>query len=361
MAQPTSSADASTVRHLNERAVIAALTPAEGLKVSQIAAATGLTSASTGDVLRGLLRKGWAVEGEPERSGMGRPARTYRLAQLPISVLGVDVGGHTVRSVLLRPDGTHDEVARVTVAGASVEATLAAVREAVADVDEDDIWQCGVAVSGAIDGDGNVVSSVALPHLAGLNAAQVLAEAVPGKLRIYHDTRAALWAELSETGEASDCHVMLVHLGRRPSVAWFLNGAEYVGAHGTAGDLAASDVIQPWAGPIEAAAAGDLAAVASARQYFRQITPQLAFAIALVDPASVVIAGALAPAVREVAPEFVAAVEERVQAPPQVRVSDLDEFAVAIGAARLAREHVVNRLLDHPGGVAPVDRSSIVP
>ena len=371
MSDVTTGADASTVRHWNERAVIDAMEGRANLRVAEVATLTGLTSASAGDVLRGLQRKGWVEELSPERSGMGRPARSYRLRELPVSVLGVDVGGHTVRAVLLRPDGTVEQVGRAAIPEprGTVESMLDAVRRATHGVDPDKVWMTGAAISGAIDATGTVIRSVALPHLEGLDAHAILASAVPGPLRIYHDTRAALWAESTA---APPRHVMLIHLGRRPSIAWVLNGADYLGAHGTAGDLAASDLIQPWEGiarhaglpdpvgaSLEAAGAGDREAVSSAREFFRRITPQLAFAIALVDPATVVVAGALAPAVRDLGEEFLVAVSARVQVAPEIRFSSLDEFAVASGAAQLARARVRRLLLENPGGVAAAQRSSL--
>lgn len=370
----TTGADASTVRHWNERAVIDAMTARENLRIAEVAALTGLTAASAGDVLRGLLRKGWVDEIKPERSGMGRPARSYRLRELPISVLGIDVGGHMVRAVLLRPDGEVVRVGRTGIAEprGTVESTLEAVATAIAGVDPDEVWMTGLAISGAIDTTGTVIRSVALPHLEGGDAHAIFAPAAPGRLRIYHDTRAALWAEHAAAGGGDPRHSMLIHLGRRPSIAWVLNGADFMGAHGTAGDLAASDLIQPWEGApsfadhadpvgasLEAVSAGDPEAVASARDFFRRITPQLAFAIALVDPADVVVAGALAPALHDLIDEFTASVTTRVEVTPEVSISTLDEYAVATGAAHLVKSRVRRLLLESPGGVAEVLRSSL--
>ena len=93
MTDLTTGADASAVRRWNERVVVEAMTGRRHLRVAEVAALTGLTAASSRDVLRSLEAKGWIRAAEPERVGMGRPARTFELRDPPARVLGVDVGG----------------------------------------------------------------------------------------------------------------------------------------------------------------------------------------------------------------------------------------------------------------------------
>jgi predicted NBD/HSP70 family sugar kinase len=369
----TTGADASAVRRWNERVVVEAMTGRRHLRVAEVAALTGLTAASSRDVLRSLEAKGWIRAAEPERVGMGRPARTFELRDPPARVLGVDVGGHTVRAVLLAPDGTIEPLSQVDIRAPRdrIESTLAAIR-ARSCRPEHDVWMTGLALSGRHRRRGHGDGSVALPHLEG-RARPVPSRVLPGRLLICHDTRAALWAETTIGDVAGTPHVMLVHLGRRPSIALMLNGQTYFGAHGTAGDLSLTELIPPWeqasstAEPsddavgdmLRAAVSGDPGAVEATRRFFRAITPQLAFATALVDPAAIVIAGALAPVVRDIVGEFRTALASRVQHLPRVEVSTLDEYAVASGAALLARAQLRELLVDAPDGVAPRVTSSV--
>ena len=398
MSEVTTSADATAVRRWNERAVVEALDGEGRLRVAQVAGLTGLTPVATRDVLRSLEVKGWVRAKKPERSGLGRPARTFVLADPP-PVLGVDVGGHTVRAVVLEADGRIVPLgsARVPEPRDSWASTLSAIAEATRAASGRDLWATGLALSGAIDDAGVVTRSIALPHFEGVDPAGALGDAVPGRLVLCHDTKAALWAETS-LGAAGDVpHVMLVHLGRRPSIALMINGETYFGAHGTAGDLSLSELIPAWeleaglepenlaeadaridpqAGveplpavtvtgsdplgdALRAAVGGEPSAVNAARTFFGRITPQLAFAAALVDPGVIVLAGALAPVVRDVAGDFADALAARVQRPPRVEVSNLDEYAVASGAALLARAELRRVLLDGPDGVAPLTRTSL--
>lgn len=374
MSQATLSADASSVRRWNERAVIDAMTGEGSLRVAQVAALTGLTTASSRDVLRSLEAKGWVRAASPEVGGMGRPARTFELCDPPAHTLGVDVGGHSVRAVILGPDGESTRLGRAALPAGdrSLAGVLKTIRALTGDLDPTSIWMSGVALSGVLDGAGTVTRSVALPYLEGFDAHSAFSGEVPGRVLICHDTKAALWAE-TEIGSAVGVrHVMLVHLGRRPSIALMINGEPYAGQHGTAGDLALSDLIPAWdladapAGPesdavdatLTRAAAGDPDAVDVVRAFFRRITPQLAFAAALVDPELIVLAGALAPVLRGVVGEFEASLGGRLQHVPRVEVSTLDEYSIACGAALLARVRMREILLDDADGVAPLVRST---
>ena len=76
MRQP-SSADPSSVRQWNERAVITALRDAGTVRVAQVAEQVGLSTASTREVLRGLVTKHWVV---PEAQSSGSVGRDSGLA-----------------------------------------------------------------------------------------------------------------------------------------------------------------------------------------------------------------------------------------------------------------------------------------
>lgn len=344
---PTLGADPASVRRWNERVVLRALTGRGARRVADLAEATGLTPASVRDVLRTLVEKGWVDQTPPASSGVGRPARSYLLHEPPGRVLGLDVGGHTVRSVLLHPGGTLEPVTTVALAAPSIDATAAALRAATADVDLGTVWMTGLAVSGVVDASGLLTRSVALPFLAGTRPAEALAAALPSRVLVTHDTHAGLWAE-HVIGTARDARdVMFVHLGRRPGVALLLDGQPYRGAHGTAGDLAFTDILPP----TELAAGTD--------DYVRSVTGLLAFATALVDPAQVVLGGGRETVSPGAVAAFADALAERLPNPPRVTASSLDAYAVAAGAAHLARDAMVEALVNGDEAVAPLTDSSL--
>lgn len=369
-------ADPTSVRRWNERVVAGALLGGGPLRVAELAETTGLTAASVRDVLRTLAAKSWVTSSAATQPRMGRPARTYRLRDVSAWILGVDLGGHTVRAVVSDAAGKVRPIGEVAVP--QPRTTLASTRDAVAalmtqagaELAADQVWTTGLAVSGVLDRDGTVVRSIALPQLEGRRPARVLADLLPGHVQTWHDTRAALWAEHREGAARGVRDVLLVHLGRRPSLALLLDGRPYDGAHGNAGELSLSELFpagdtydwadaathpdDPQGAAVRAALAGDPDAVAGAAHLLDQIAPQLAFAIGLIDPRLVVVGGALGPALSPELSRLEAQIAARVQSPPELAITALDQFATALGAAHLAREELWRLLLDHPGGVVPL-------
>ena len=73
-----SGGDLSRLRRLNALAVIGVLRGEPALTLTEVVRRTGLSRASTEDVVRELLERGWMIEAEPTAGTVGRPARRYR-------------------------------------------------------------------------------------------------------------------------------------------------------------------------------------------------------------------------------------------------------------------------------------------
>ena len=67
-----SGGDLSRLRQLNALAVIKALKGGPSLTLTEVAKRTGLSRASTEDVVRELLQKGWVAEAGATTGGVGR-------------------------------------------------------------------------------------------------------------------------------------------------------------------------------------------------------------------------------------------------------------------------------------------------
>lgn len=367
-----SAADPSSVRRWNERAVLATLEDGTPRRAAEIADATGLTTASVRDVLRTLASKAWITGLAPVQGGMGRPARTFQLDRPSALTLGVDLGGHRVRVVAADLFGDTYPVGEADVPAGDVEGTQAVIAELLADVDTERVWTTGLALSGALDAEGRLLRSIALPHLVGTRPADVFAETLPGDVLTSHDTKSALWAEHKQGAVQDASNVMLVSLGRRPSIALLLGGQLYLGAHGSAGELSlnellpangyrwpdAGDVADPQGDALRSALAGHEESVAGALAFLDDVTPQIAFAVALVDPKVLVVGGALSPVLERGLPRFTEELGARLQSPPFVVMSRLNQYAAAVGSCHLARERLWRLLLEHPDGVAPLTRAS---
>lgn len=350
---PPASADPSSVRQWNERVVVATFTDGQPHRVSDTAAATGLTPASVRAVLGTLGAKGWIAARDPAPAGLGRPARTYQLATPDAVVLGVDLGGHAVRVVSADLAGQVQVVGEAAVPPGDVDGTRAVIAELLVGVPVERVWTTGLAVSGALGADGTLVRSLALGHLANSRPAEVFADVLPGDVLTCHDTRSTLWAE-HESGAARGVRdVMLVSLGRRPSIALLLDGQLYVGAHGSAGELSLNELLP-------ATSSDHAAAPETARAFLAGITPQIAYAVGLVDPSLVVVGGAPASVFAPSLPGFGAALASRLQSPPEVVASALDQFAAATGACLLARRRVFAVLLHAPDGVAALTQEGFL-
>src|ERR1700754_4113817 len=115
MAGEVSGGDLSRLRQLNAQAVIKGLQGRPSLTLTETAKRTGLSRASTEDVVRELLEKGWVGEAGATAGGGGRPARRYRVRSDAGRVLGVDIGGHKIRAVVADLDGEVQQSAQVAV------------------------------------------------------------------------------------------------------------------------------------------------------------------------------------------------------------------------------------------------------
>lgn len=371
-----SSADTTSVRRWNEQRVLEALQDGAALRVSRLASATGLTTAAMRDVLRTLTVKHWIERTALTQGGKGRPAQTFRMRPFASRILGLDIGGHAVRCVLTDDAGVivHQRETLIEPGRDAVSATRRAVREVLADVDTSEVWSSGIALSGVVDTDGRVLRSIALPHFEGKRPAELLADVLPGHVQTWHDTKAALWAEHTLGVAAGERDVLLLHLGRRPSMALLVDGRLHQGAHGSAGELTLNELIPAegsytWSGgsvdddargtALRAARAGDPAAVSGAQSFLLELAPQIALAVGLIDPALVVVGGSLASVVAPALPEFGRELARRLESTPEITTTALDQFAAARGALDLSRRRAWGALLGHDQGVMPLSYDSL--
>lgn len=323
-----------------------------------------------------LLDKRWVVAEAPSSGSVGRPASMYRLADPPVGLLGLDVGGHRVRGIVSVGD-TVEVLGEVSIdpQRPGVEATRAALKVLLADVDHEAVWMTGLAVSGALDHTDRLDRSIAMPDFVGLRPADALSDVLPGAVLTAHDAKAALWAECVEGAAVGRRDVLYVLLGRRPALSLLLAGELYRGAHGSAGELTLNELLPASGGydwvdaqgdadaqgrALAAAVAGDPVAVAGAQRFVLDVVPQVAFAAGLVDPELLVLGGALGPVIRPVLGRVRDELNRRLQTPPDVAVAELDEYATARGAMHLAREQLWRLLLESPGPLPRLERAALM-
>lgn len=176
--------------------------------------------------------------------------------------------------------------------------------------------------------------------------------------------------------------VMLLWLGRRPTVSLVFNGHAHLGAHGRAGDLSLSGWMPEsptegrWAagtGSSTIRSADEFAdAMALALQdpkheiwgelveWFRGITPAIALVACVVDPDVIVLSG---PGAR-IGEPMVAALEEALSGTmrhtPEVVAPEFHEFNLSDAAATGGRDHVLATLIEPEGGVGELTRECFI-
>ena len=158
-------------------------------------------------------------------------------------VIGVDVGGSSVKAALIGPDGLeygHSErpTARHLGSDAVIQTTIRAIVELRAQVPKDArLRAVGLVVPGVVDAQQGIAVYAANLGWRELPLRQIVAEAIGLPVVLDHDVRAAGLAEL-ELGAGRGVHeVLFVALGTGVAAAVITGGQAHAGATGRAGEL----------------------------------------------------------------------------------------------------------------------------
>ncbi|GAA1704096.1 ROK family protein [Nonomuraea sp. AD125B] len=367
MAEDVSGGDLSRLRQLNALAVIRALQGRPPLTLTELARRTGLSRASTEDVARELLRKGWLAEAEPAPGGVGRPARRYRFRAEAGRVLGLDIGGHNVRATLADLDGDVASAVRVAVTPEMGRAErLEAVDRAVlacleqAGLTGADVWASGVGTTGLVDGAGKVMLSEALPEWTGVDLAAHVRRLAPAPVLVENDSKLAALAECWRGVARYAKDMVFLLAGLRTGAGLVIDGKLHRGFAGASGEIGALPALG-WiraqehlvkaaggeAGDVFAAArAGERAAVTAVRRYVRDLALGASALVLALDPQMVVVGGGYSRSADVLIEPLRRELDRWCIRTPEVRMSALGDEAVVLGAVRLALDHVEERVLD---------------
>ncbi|MCT1458589.1 ROK family protein [Aestuariimicrobium sp. p3-SID1156] len=382
-------ADPSSVRQWNEVLVLRIMNGSEWYeptdfarrwRISELSEATGLTPATVRGVLGDLEEKNWIVVHDPDaNSGRGRPAKLYSLKRIDAHILGLDFGPRWFRAQRNHLDNTIESRHEVRLPDNPThedrrQAVAELMEVVIGDTDPAGVWMTGVAVSGPVTPDGTIERSVAIPEWEGQHIADLFGDLIPGRLLIKNDIHAWTWAEHVAGVAKGSQEMLIVHLGRRSNFGVFNEGKVRRGAHDLAGDMSKQpelttivprwmltwkDEKDPYGAALQAAYRGEERTVQQLREDMVTLAKVVSLSACLIDPEVIVISGSFAP----LAPIFIedmrAALQESVQIPPKLMVSNFDQFGAALGAARLASHHVATQLVDETEGVRPLRLGSI--
>ncbi|MEW2392494.1 ROK family protein [Streptomyces venezuelae] len=364
------SGDPSLLRRLNAAAALRVLRERDEITVPELAALISVSRPTAQDLTAQLLREGRLVELTPGSGGVGRPARRFRFRAEAGHVLGVDIGAHKVLVLAADLLGRTVAAQRVAVtpelpAHARLDAVRTAIAGCLAKPEAAGVrpLATGIGTSGMVDTEGHVAVSDSLPEWTGRDLARDLADTVHGPVVVGNDIQLATLAECTGgiSVDVRDC--VYLYVGNRLGIGLWLRGELHRGHHGAAGEMAAGDgwglsyqrLLDWFAGHqgaerptrenaaravVTAAAAGDGGARYTLRAFAECLADSLTRHVAVLDPRAVVLGGGISRAGALLSEPFARRLAERCPYAPEVRTSLLGEESTAIGAARLALDHL---------------------
>ncbi|GAA4832214.1 ROK family transcriptional regulator [Kitasatospora terrestris] len=358
--------DPALLRRLNTEAVLRVLRNAEPMTLTRIGHGASLSRQTVDAVIAELAEDGWIEEVAPER-GIGRPARRYRFRAEAGHVLGIDVGVTGLRLVLTDLDGTvvaadQRAVAENLGGAARLEAVRAGAHDFLTPHRDIRLRALCLGIPGIVDARGTVRLSTPLPEWSGLD----LTGAASGwfDCPAYAENDANL-ATLAEHWLGAARHVGdFIHViaGHRTGAGMMLGGRLHRGRGGAAGEIGALAVLgwesdsmndvreaEDSARLFADAQAGDAGAAGAVDRFARTLAQGIAAMVLTVNPDLVVIGGGLSQAGEAMVGPIRAHLDQLCLDPPQVDASALGTEAVALGAARLALDHLNDDLF---GGAA---------
>jgi len=395
------------LRQINSAHVLAALRGTGPLSLSDLAARTGLSRPTIGQVVEQLRASGLLAYVEPGQDGLvrsGRPARLVRFRSEAAYVVGIDVGRHKIHVTVA--DLAGQVVARrprpVSAANSSQDLLAAlrlAAKEALAEarIARTDVASVAVGTPGLVDLPSGAVTLA--PGLPGwkIELARELRRSFHCPVQVENDCNLGALAE-RRRGLARDAHtVVFIHWGMRVGAGVLIGDNLHRGAANAAGEIgflsldsgttAAPDDLGR--GPFErmvgaeaiiaagraaagrhgglladllaaapdrldaeavfaAAAKGDTAGAEAVRTIAARFARGLAPVLLVLDPDLVIIGAGVSRA----GSVLLAAIQDSVTpltlVPPRLELSRLGDEAVTLGAVELALADAERRLLPAP-------------
>lgn len=306
--------DQSRLRRLNTLAVIEAIRE-QALTIPATAKATGLSKTSTDSLISHLVQLGWVVPIDPLAPvGAGRPATRYRFKAEAAVVLGIDIGGHTMRAELADLNG--EVLAEAESAATEDDGPLKVLASAVRLADgllsangreRSSVWTIGVSVPAVVYND---VITRGAEGWAGVNAKEVLRADFDCEIVVENDSNLAAFAEAWKGSAVDVTDLVYIHSGNRTGSGLVINGSLFRGSNGAAGEIGAIHevgwetaqkhlhAVQLEDGSVVdreavfvAATRGSASALAAVRRFSEDLAIGVAALVLTVDPELVVIGG----------------------------------------------------------------------
>ncbi|GAA2146423.1 ROK family transcriptional regulator [Kitasatospora kazusensis] len=377
--------DSSLLRRINAAVTLRALRDGQSLTLTQLVGDTGLSRPTVEGVIEGLIEAGLVAEVEHVQDNgrqRGRPARWFRFRAEAGHILGVEIGVHDIRVTLADLAGRIlGSDAKAVEETRDAEGRLACARTAVADVlrkagvSRDSLWSVAVGTPGIVDREGTVRLGTAMPGWTGLDLGARLRRSFRCPVVIENDANLAAIAEHWQGAAVGKGDVVFVMAGLSPGAGSLINGRLHRGFGGAAGEIGALHLLGQEATPErllsttgkpldpldEAAVArvlrlareGDEVAQVAMDRFLRRLVHDVAALVLALDPELVVVGG-WAAGLDGVLEPLREQLELYCLRAPEVVLAALGEEVVAMGALRVALDHVEEQLfaVDSPGATA---------
>ncbi|MGY0234183.1 ROK family transcriptional regulator [Longispora urticae] len=361
----------SLLRRMTHVTTLRALRSGGAMTVAHLARKAGLSRPTVMSLLDELVEQGWVEEQPPDTSGgMGRPAKRFRFRVKAGYVVGVDIGAHTIRAAIADLSGETVATRREAIAEhASAPDRLALARRLVEATMDDakcgrgDVLGAAVGTPGIVDPAGRVTLSV-LPEWSGFDLGGRMGRSFTCPVLVENDANLATLAEhWRGTAREADT-VVHVLAGLRFGAGLIIDGKLHRGRSGAAGEIGALDILgwdeaprdlikaaEPGTGP--ELAAQQLFAAAKDRQphamraverFAQQLAQGIAAMVLTVDPDVVVVGGGVSLAGKSLLEPLTEHLHRLCLTSPPIRMSELGDEAVVLGALRLALQDVERRV-----------------
>ncbi|MBZ3902121.1 MULTISPECIES: ROK family transcriptional regulator [Streptomyces] len=374
--------DPSLLRRINSAVVLHALRATDHATLTEITRVTGLSRPTVEGVVEGLVEAGLVVERAADEGAarrQGRPARHYRFRAEAGHLLGLDVGSHQVTALLADLDGrVLGSLSKDVSESASADDRLERLRSTVAEllrkagVSRGSLRAVGVGSPGVIEADGAVRLCAALPEWTGLNLGERLSRSFKCPVLVENDANAAAVAEHWKGAAAESDDVVFVLAGLSPGAGSLIGGRLHRGYGGAAGEIGALHLLGREATPeallsttgeplhpldeqavaevFQHAREGDVRAREAVDRFIQRLVHDVTALVLALDPELVVVGG-WATGIDDVLDPLRHELARYCLRPPRVALSRLGEAAVAMGALRLALDHVEEQLFAVEGTV----------
>ncbi|MEU6712760.1 ROK family transcriptional regulator [Nonomuraea sp. NPDC046802] len=357
--------DASLLRKVNTQATLRALRHEGVATLTQLGRVTGLSRQTVEAVLDELGERGYVKEVPPDEGVMGRPARRFGFRADAGYVVGVEVGGDAVVAALADLNGEVVAWGRAEVSGDAPahERLEAARRTSLKCVDDAGVarrhvWAVAVGTSGIVDRTGRVSLSITLPGWTGVDLASLAGRWFGGTALAANDASLAALAEHWRGSAQHASDVVYILIGHRAGAGVLIGGRLHAGRNGAAGEIgtlrqvgweaAARELAEgaSAAEAFEAALAGDPDALRRVDRYAENLAIGASALVLAIDPDLLVLGGGYARAGGDVLLEPLRRhLAELCLSAPEVVTSTFGDEGVALGAVRLALDHVEREML----------------